>query len=149
MSARPGTTVAVGGGIVVDASVAAAWCFDDEVSPFTEAALDDVVRTGARVPALWLVEMTNVLVMAERHGRLDAQRVDRFVEVLLALPVIVDHGEPGVLVPAVVRIARAQRLTAYDAAYLELAMRVGLPLATRNTSLRAAADRVGVALYAA
>ena len=83
MSARHGTNVAVGGGIVVDASVAAAWCFDD------------------------------------------------------------------VLVPAVVRIARAQRLTAHDAAYLELAMRVGLPLATRNTSPHAAAERVGVALYAA
>lgn len=149
MSARHGANAAVGGGIVVDASVAAAWCFDDEVSPFTEAALDEVVRIGARVPALWIVELANVLAMAERHGRLDAERVDRLVEVLLALPVVVDHGEPGVLVPAIVRIARAQRLTAHDAAYLELAMRAGLPLATRDASLRAAAERVGVALYTA
>jgi len=148
VSARRGASAAVGGGIVVDASVAAAWCFDDEVSPFTEAALDEVVRNGARVPALWLVEMTNVLAMAERRGRLDAERVDGFLEGLLALPVDLDHGEPGVLWPALVRIARAQRLTAYEAAYLELAMRLGLPLATQDASLRTAAERVGVTLFA-
>ena len=146
---RRRASAALGGGTVVDASVAAAWCFEDEVSPFTEAALDEVVRNGARVPALWLVEMTNVLAMAERHGRLDAERVDRFLESLLALPVVVDRAEPGVLVPAVVRIARAQRLTAYDAAYLELAMRARLAAGHPGPSLRAAAERVGVALFAA
>jgi predicted nucleic acid-binding protein len=100
------------------------------------------------VPSLWLVEVTNVLAMAERHGRLDAARVDGFLEGLLALPVDLDHGEPGVLGPALVRIARAQRLTAYDAAYLELAMRLGLPLATQDASLQTAAERVGVSLFA-
>ena len=148
MSARrPAQGIARSGVIVVDASIAAAWCFEDEVSTFTEAALDEVVRSGARVPAVWLVEMANVLVVAERRGRVDAERADRLLESLLALPVMVDDLEPRALGPALVRVARAQRLTAYDAAYLELATRAGLPLATRDATLRAAAGRVGVNLF--
>ena len=134
--------------IVVDVSVAAAWCFEDEVSAFTDAALDAVVRGGARVPALWVVEMANVLAMAERHGRLDAARVDRFLEALLALPVTLDHGAAAALAPTLLRLARVHRLTAYDASYLELALRTGLPLATRDAALRRAADRAGVTLFA-
>jgi predicted nucleic acid-binding protein len=136
-----------GGAIVVDASVAAAWCFEDEVSPFTETVLDAVVRDGARVPALWVVEMSNVLAMAERHGRLDAARVDQILAALVALPVTLEHGDVSSLAPALVRLARAHRLTAHDAAYLELAMRTGLPLATRDASLLTAAGRVGVSLF--
>ena len=146
-SRRPAPGGARSGGLVIDASVAAAWCFDDAVSPLSEAALDEVVRSGARVPAVWLVEMANVLVIAERRGRVDAERADRLLENLLALPVIVDDREPHALSPAVVRVARAQRLTAYDAAYLELAMRTGLPLATRDATLGTAAGRVGVSLF--
>jgi len=136
-----------GGGTIVDASVAAAWCFEDEASAFTEAALDEVVRNGASVPALWIFEMANVLAMAERRGRVDAERVARFLDALLALPVRVDHREAAALAPALVRVSRAQRLTAYDASYLELAMRTGLSLATRDAALRTAAEHVGVTLF--
>lgn len=135
------------GGIVVDASVAAAWCFEDEASPYADAALDEVVRSGARVPALWPFEMGNVLALAERRGRLDAERVERFLEALLVLPLSLDRRETDTLVPSLVRVARAHRLTAYDASYLELAMRAGLPLATGDATLRAAARRAGVSLF--
>jgi predicted nucleic acid-binding protein len=130
----------------VDASVASAWCFEDEASPGTDAVLDEVVRLGARVPALWLFEMANVLTLAERRGRVDNEQVGRFVDALLALPIQVDRAEPAFLVPALARISRDERLTSYDAAYLELAIRSGLPLATRDGALQAAAERAGVAL---
>lgn len=136
----------VRGGTVLDASVAAAWCFEDETSSFTEGVLDDVVRHGALVPALWTFEMANVLAMAERRGRIDEARVSKFLSALLALPLHVDRTEPSSLMPALVRVARAQQLSAYDAAYLELAMRTGSPLATQDASLRSAAERVGVPL---
>jgi len=135
-------------GMVVDASVAASWCFEDETSPFTESMLDDVTQNGARVPALWLFEMSNVLAVAERRGRIDVEQVTRFQEALLALPVLIDRAEERALVPALIHVARVHGLTAYDASYLELAMRSGLPLATRDGALRAAAERVGVTLFA-
>jgi predicted nucleic acid-binding protein len=134
------------GGVVVDASVAAAWCFEDEASPITDAILDAVVRRGARVPALWLFEMSNVLTMAERRGRLDPGRVAQFLDALLALPIQVDRPEPSFLVPALARVSRDHGITSHDAAYLELAMRSGLPLATLDAALRAAAERAGVTL---
>jgi predicted nucleic acid-binding protein len=99
------------------------------------------------VPALWVVEMANVLAMAERHGRLDAARVGRFLDALLALPVTLDHGATATIGPALVRLARVHRLTAYEASYLELAVRTGLPLATRDAALRRAADGAGVTLF--
>ena len=70
-SRRPTVGRDTNGAIVVDASITAAWCLEDEVSPLTEAALEQVVRGGALVPAIWLVEMANVLVVAERRGRVE------------------------------------------------------------------------------
>jgi predicted nucleic acid-binding protein len=140
---------AISGGTVVDVSVAAAWCFEDEVSPFTEAVLDEVVRSGARVPMLWAFEVANVLAMAERRGRVDADRVAQFLEVMLALPVHFDQREVHELTPDLVRVTRIHRLTAYDSAYLDLALRTGLRLATSDVRLREAADRAGVTLFEA
>jgi predicted nucleic acid-binding protein len=148
-SGRPAIGRARSGAIVVDASITAAWCFDDEVSPFTEAALDEVVRGGALVPAVWFVEMANVLVVAHRRGRVDPERADRLMATLLTLPVMVDDGDHHVLGPSLLRVARAQGLTAYDAAYVELAARARLPLATRDAALREAAGRAGVDLFEA
>lgn len=104
------------------------------------------MHQGARVPALWLFEISNVLTLAERRGRVDSDWVTRSLEAFLALPIQVDRQEPSVLAPALARVSRDQGLTSYDAAYLELAMRSGLPLATRDVALRAAAERAGVTL---
>jgi predicted nucleic acid-binding protein len=76
----------------------------------------------------------------------DSDWVTRSLEAFLALPIQVDRQEPSVLAPALARVSRDQGLTSYDAAYLELAMRSGLPLATRDVALRAAAERAGVTL---
>lgn len=130
----------------MDASVTAAWCFEDEASPFTDAVLDEVVRHGARVPALWLFEIANVMAVAERRGRVAGERVARFLDALLALPISVDHPDARFLLPALARVSRDQGLTSYDAAYLELALRSRLPLATRDGAIRAAAERTGVPL---
>jgi predicted nucleic acid-binding protein len=135
--------------LVVDASVTAAWCFEDEASPFAEAALDRVVQVGAHVPALWAFEMSNVLAMAERRGRVQADRAHQLLDGLLALPIIRDDRDPALSAPDLMRLARAHDLTAYDAAYLELAMRLGQILATRDTALQRAATRAGVSLFSA
>jgi predicted nucleic acid-binding protein len=134
--------------LVVDASVSAAWFLEDETSSLTEAALDQVVRDGAAVPAIWAYEMANVLVMAERRGRIDPAGSASIREALLALPVHTDDAATLSLLPAIVGMARAHRLSAYDAAYLELSVRTGLALATRDAGLRAAAEQLGVPLFA-
>ena len=133
--------------LVVDASVSAAWFLEDETSSLTEAALDQVVRDGAAMPAVWAFEMANVLVIAERRGPVDPPPAPRNTVALLALPVHTDDADALSLVPAIVGLARAHRLSAYDAAFLELSVRTGLALATRDAGLRSAAEQLGVTLF--
>ena len=131
---------------VVDASVALAWCFVDEASPAADAALGRLEREEAIAPAVWPLEVANGLRTAERRGRLDLADMPRIRELLLSLPVQV---EPVALTEALGEITGAARrldLTAYDAAYLELASRRGLPLATIDERLRRAATVARVAL---
>jgi predicted nucleic acid-binding protein len=131
---------------VVDASVALAWCFADEASPAADAALGRLEREDAIAPAIWPLEVANGLRTAERRGRLDLVEVPRIRELLLSLPVQV---EPVALTEAlgeITVVARRLELTAYDAAYVQLAARRGLPLATIDERLKAAATAVGVAL---
>jgi len=131
---------------VVDASVALAWCFADEASPAADAALERFEREEAIAPAIWPLEVANGLRTAERRGRLDLADVPQVRALLLALPVQV---EPGALTEALGEITEAARrldLTAYDAAYLQLAARRGVPLATVDGRLRRAATVAGVAL---
>jgi predicted nucleic acid-binding protein len=135
--------------LLVDTSVSAAWFLEDETSSLTEAALDQVVRDGAAVPAVWPFDMANVLVMAERRGRIDPARSASIRVALLSLPVHVDEAATLSLVSAIVGMARVHRLNAYDAAYLELSVRTGLALATRDAELRAAAEQLGVHLFGA
>jgi predicted nucleic acid-binding protein len=135
--------------LVVDTSVSAAWFLEDETSSLTEAALDQVVRDGAAVPAVWPFDMANVLVMAERRGRIDPARAASIRVALLSLPVHVDEAATLSLVSAIVGMARVHRLNAHDAAYLELSVRTGLALATRDAELRAAAEQLGVHLFGA
>lgn len=131
---------------VLDASVAMAWCFADEATEYTESLLDSPRGTLATVPAIWPLEVANVLLVAERRGRLTQAQIVRFAQLLASLPITVDDAIlAGALCP-VLALAREQGLSAYDAAYLQLAMREGLALATQDARLRDAATRVGVAL---
>ena len=131
-------------GLVLDCSVAVAWCFEDEASPETDAVLERVRDEGALVPALWHLELGNVLVQAERRKRLTAADTTTRLELIADLPIVTDDETPTRALREVLTLARAEGLTTYDAAYLELAMRKGLPLATKDRTLRDAAKRSGI-----
>jgi predicted nucleic acid-binding protein len=127
---------------VLDCSVAAAWLFDDEADPETDALLARVAEEGAMVPNLWHLEVANVLRQAERRGRITAAQVNAGLEALSELPIHTNTETAARAFRDVVALARAHDLTTYDAAYLELALRSGVPLATRDRALLAAARTV-------
>ncbi len=134
------------GAFVLDASVTFAWCFADQGDDQTDALLDQLAAHRARVPTLWCLEVANVLVGAERRGQLTPAASARFLALLAALPIDVDDATASRALRETLGLARAHRLSAYDAAYLELALRDGLPLATRDGQLAAVARELGVAV---
>jgi predicted nucleic acid-binding protein len=122
-----------------------AWCFEDEADPYADAVLD-VLRDGrALVPALWPYEVANVLVASERRRRLRRADSTGFLELLAALPLEIQRPEGVSMIGMFTDLGREFHLSAYDLAYLALAMRERLPLATRDTRLRATARAAGVA----
>jgi predicted nucleic acid-binding protein len=129
---------------VLDASTALSWCFEDEATPEGDALLERLQSEFARVPNHWSLEIANSLVIAERRRRLDAPRIERYLTVLSSLDIRADAGTTERAFGEVLHLARDARLTSYDAAYLDLALREGLPLATRDSTLAAAARRTGV-----
>lgn len=131
---------------VLDNSVALAWCFEDEQTDGIMGLLDRVADAGAVAPQLWPLEALNGLLTAERRGRIDHDVRHRLAGFLQELPIRIDDETASRLWTTTAHLAEQHRLTAYDAAYLELAMRLGLPLATRDTALIAAATGIGVAL---
>ncbi len=131
---------------VLDASVALAWHFDDEAAGYPDRVLERLRDDNAIVPAIWPLKVANALAVAERRGRISAAGVARAAELLLELPVSIQDSSAQFTLGPVLDLARAQGLTAYDAAYLELSMRAGLALATKDDVLRAAALRAGVPL---
>jgi predicted nucleic acid-binding protein len=134
---------------VVDSSIALTWCFEDEAIPSADALLVRLTNDGAYAPSLWPLEVLNVLVMAQRHGRITSEdRQDR-IELLRALPITIDAETAAQAWIMTNRLAERYRLTLYDAAYLELAQRLDLPLATLDVDLREAAKTLGVSLLGA
>ncbi len=131
---------------VLDTSVTMAWCFEDETTEATERLLDRLMTEGGMVPAIWSLEVANALLSAERRRRLTQEHARRFAHRLQELPITVDPGSMAWAFGAVLLLGREHGLTSYDAAYLELALRHGLPLATQDERLRVAAGRVGVPL---
>lgn len=129
---------------VLDVSVAMAWCFDDETTPETEAVLDRFKDDAAVVPNHWELDVANVVLVAERHRRLAEYQSTRFVDLLHRLPITVEVAPPDSA--TVLAAARRHDLSAYEAAYLVLAERDGLPLATRDERLLVAARAAGVPL---
>jgi predicted nucleic acid-binding protein len=134
-------------GFVADASATLPWCFAEEATPATEALLDRA-QAGEEVlvPAHWPTEVMNGLIMAVRRGRIDRERVARFASDLSALPIRIEAAHAPASWDAVIRVATEHQLTVYDATYLELAQRTGLPLATLDGDLRKAALAASVAL---
>ena len=134
---------------VVDNSVAMAWCFKDEWTDAGLALLGRVTKDGATAPQLWPLEATNGLLMAQRRKRISVDVREGMADFLRALPIIIDDETTNRVWTTTVQLAERHQLTVYDAAYLELAQRLSLPLATYDKPLRAAALSAGVALLTA
>ena len=131
-------------GFVLDSSATLAWCFDDEGTPAAWALLDRLRAAPAHVPALWAIEIGNILLGAEKRRRITQARVVEFLGILGELDIRVDPDLPGRAFRDILPLAREQHLTTYDATYLELAMRLGLPLATKDTALVRAATALRI-----
>lgn len=131
---------------VIDASVALAWHFRDESSEYADRVQERLRDGGVAAPSIWPLEVANALLVAERRGRLSPAEASHVAELILEVPVSIHEAPAELALGPVLDLGRAQGLTAYDAAYLDLAMREGLPLATQDEALRAAARRVGVPL---
>jgi len=134
--------------LVVDSSAICSLCFDDEANAATEPLLEQLALGDVWVPALFLWEVANVLLMAERRQRLSqAQRVEA-LRTIEDLGLMVDRPDPGVIWHDGIQLASQTGLTSYDAAYLELAMRLGTPLATQDKALQQACLKLGVNILA-
>lgn len=131
---------------VLDNSVALAWCFEDEQTPELMALLDRVTEAGAVAPMLWPLEAQNGLLMAERRKRLDAAKRAELSRLLQDLPIALDMETARQAWTGAADLAARYGLSVYDASYLEVALRRGLPLATTDRALRSAAGASGVAL---
>ena len=130
--------------VVLDASVALSWCFKNEATATADRVLERLATEAASVPALWHLEIANVLALSERRGRITPANSSEFIALLETLVVVIDAETPSRAPGRVLDLARAERLTAYHAAYLELAMRLGIPLASKDADLCDAAERLGV-----
>jgi predicted nucleic acid-binding protein len=129
---------------VIDSSIALTWCFEDEASAETDRLFERVRDDGAIVRGLWHLELGNVLLQAERRGRISRADIAIRLALIADLPISVDQETTLRAWREILLLAQAENLTAYDAAYLELAARGGLPLMTKDQALAAAAKRIGV-----
>jgi predicted nucleic acid-binding protein len=131
---------------VIDCSVVMAWCFEDETDLYADLVLDLFTDSEAIVPSIWPLEVANVLLVAERRKRLSGADSAQFIKLLSELPIIVDQETSDRALNEIFFIGRQQGLSSYDTAYLELAMREGATLATRDNRLINAARKFGVEL---
>ena len=132
--------------LVLDSSVTVAWVYSAETTGAVSGVLTRVTEAGAWVPALWRLEVANVLEMGVRKGRTDTAFRDAALADLALLPITVDPDTDRHAWGATAKLAARHHLTLYDAAYLELARRRGLPLATLDRELRSAAAAEDVVL---
>jgi predicted nucleic acid-binding protein len=135
--------------LVLDSSATLAWVYSAETTEAVSDVLARVIEAGAWVPALWRLEIANVLEMGVRKGRTDAAFRDAALADLALLPISVDPETDRHAWGATVKLAARHRLTLYDAAYLELARRRSLPLATLDAELRVAAAAEDIILIGA
>ncbi len=129
---------------VLDCSVTVAWLFEDEATPAVDALQDRLKEGDALVPGLWRLEVGNVLAQAERRKRIAPAQTSAHLELLDRLPVTTDTETDSRAFREILSLARTEGLTTYDAAYLELAARRGVALATLDRRLVQAAGRLGV-----
>jgi predicted nucleic acid-binding protein len=132
---------------VLDCSVTMGWVLEDEKTDYTEAVLDSLAENRAIVPSLWELEVSNVLIVAERRGRITQAQTTHALSLLSSLPILVDPLVPKRMLATVPALTREHQLSAYDAAYLELALREGAAIATLDQKLERIALKCGVEIY--
>ena len=131
---------------VIDNSVVMSWAFEDETNSYADAILGKLSDSSAIVPSIWPLEVVNVLLVAERGKRLKQADSVRFIALLSQLPIFVEQEWPDYRMEELLAVGRANNLSSYDASYLYMAMRKGLPIATLDQKLIAAAQGVEIAL---
>jgi predicted nucleic acid-binding protein len=132
---------------VLDGSVTMAWYFADETNAYADSVLSDLESARALVPSLWSLEVANTVLVGERRKRSTEAQAAAWLGILESLSIEVDGETTSHAWSSTLSLARSQNLSAYDAAYLELAMRRGLSLATLDGKLKNAAFAVGVPIY--
>ncbi len=131
---------------IIDCSITMVWCFPDEATPGSSKLQDRLADETALVPAHWFLEVTNVLAMAENRKRITAAQSTEFLSLLETLDIEVDDEPAPRAFAHLLPLCRSHRSTSYDAAYLDLAMRRRLPLASLDDKLRKSARALGVEL---
>ena len=131
---------------IIDCSLAMAWLFKDEATDKTTEILQRLASETGLVPAWWFLEVTNVIALAERKGRVAPQESQQFIVEVSQLDIEIDTESPSRSFSHILPLCRSYSLTSYDAMYLELALRRQLPLATLDEPLRKAAKKAGVKL---
>ncbi len=131
---------------VLDASIALSWCFADERTSKTQALLEALEneQEEAVSPGIWPLEVSNVLTIAERQKRISYKEMVSYLELLASLSIDIDEETSTKAFHEITLLAYSEKITTYDAAYLELAIRRGFPLATRDKVLAHVAERLGV-----
>lgn len=131
---------------VLDASIALAWCFVDEKTAFTEHLLEQLSteKEIVCVPEIWSLEIANILIAAERRKRISYAQVMLCLDLLQNLPITIDRETSQHAFHETIALSYSEKLSTYDAAYLELALRRGIPLASKDMALCKAAERLGV-----
>jgi predicted nucleic acid-binding protein len=132
--------------LILDSSATLAWSYADETTPAIRQVFELLIKGGAWVPSLWRLEVANILEIGIRRGRHDVAFRHATLADLSLLPISLDPETDRQAWDATLQLAHHHRLTLYDAAYLELAQRRGLPLATLDGDLRTAANAEGVHL---
>lgn len=135
--------------LVLDCSAVIAWLFPDEGDPFGISLIEMIPTIRAHVPVIWRLEVINALLMAERRGRLAQSDTAELLAVLDSVQIVLDYQDLQRRTNQIMSLARAYGLSAYDAAYLELAMRLGVPIASLDDTLLQAATAVGVKTFEA
>jgi predicted nucleic acid-binding protein len=132
---------------VVDNSVVMSWCFKDETNYYADVVLDRLSEAKAFAPSVWPLEVANVLLVAERKKRLSKADSIHFIKLLSRLPIIVEHEQPNKIMTDLLALARRNNLSSYDASYLFLSIKKGLPIATLDARLMETADMMNVPIF--
>ncbi len=133
-------------GFVLDASIALSWCFNDEATAHTWKLLARLEDETAFVPSLWPLEIGNILILAERRKRISYAHVVLSLELMSRLPIQIDEETAYRAFHETSQLAHHEALTCYDSSYLELALRLGVPLATKDKALAKVAKKLGINL---